>query len=62
MAIAVEPYGPSIHAAIAQGDLRKMKDLVPVTEAAIQQSGNLAASLELLKVEIAKLEYARKKK
>ena len=62
MARGMEPYGPAITQAIAKGDLRQMKALVSVTEDKIRQSGNLSAALTLLKVEIAKLEYARKKK
>ncbi|KKI72118.1 hypothetical protein VU09_30390 [Burkholderia pseudomallei] len=50
----VTPYGVAIHQAIADGDLAQMKSLR--TQALLAQQGNLATALELLEVEIAKLE------
>lgn len=50
-------YGVTIHHCIASGDLAKMKALVTEAEAHLRDHGNVAAALEALKVEIAKLEH-----
>ncbi|AAY59189.1 conserved hypothetical protein [Burkholderia mallei ATCC 23344] len=52
----VTPYGVAIHQAIADGDLAQMKSLRTQAQALLAQQGNLATALELLEVEIAKLE------
>lgn|GEM_PF-2102972 len=66
MAISVVLYGPPILEAIAKGDLRQMKKLVPQAEKQLKAWGDLRSALEILRVEIAKLETkqvsARKKK
>jgi hypothetical protein len=49
-------YAPPIHRCIAKGDLGEMKALVKEAEEYLHQHGNVAAALELLKAEIAKLE------
>jgi hypothetical protein len=54
----IVPYGVAIHQAIAQGDLQRMKTLLSEAESIVQQQGDLRTTLELLKVEIAKLENA----
>lgn len=50
------PYGPPIHQAIATGDLSEMRALVARTEAFLEEIGDLRTALEILKIEIAKLE------
>ncbi|AHI66895.1 DUF1843 domain-containing protein [Burkholderia thailandensis] len=52
----ITPYGVAIHQAIADGDLAQMKSLRTQAQALLGQQGNLATALELLEVEIAKLE------
>jgi hypothetical protein len=54
----IVPYGVAIHQAIASGDLQNMKTLLSEAESIVQQQGDLRTALELLKVEIAKLENA----
>jgi hypothetical protein len=49
-------YGVGIHAAIASGDLAKMKELRTEAEKHLAEHGNIAAALEVLKAEIAKAE------
>ena len=53
------PYGPPIQDAIARGDLAEMKALAGETEEFLRQHGDVRASLELLKAEIAKRETGR---
>jgi hypothetical protein len=60
MTADVRPYGVAIQQAIAKGDLREMKALAASTEKLLATSGNLSASLELLKVEVAKLKSKKK--
>jgi hypothetical protein len=50
------PYGTAIHQAIAGGDLNVMRALVTRAEAYLDQIGDLRTAVEILKVEIAKLE------
>ena len=57
---AVPPYGPPIHEAIAKGDLAQMKQLASSTEAFLQETGDVPAALELLRIEIAKHEMKGK--
>jgi len=56
----VPPYGTAIHSAIAAGDLAQMKALVAETERLLAEQGDLRAALEVLKIEIAKLEASSK--
>jgi hypothetical protein len=49
-------YGPDIQGSIARGDLDEMRDLVGKAEKHLSEVGHVSAALELLKVEIAKLE------
>ena len=53
-------YGTAIQQAIASGDLRKMKAVARQAEKMLKEMGNLPVALELLKLEIAKLECERK--
>jgi hypothetical protein len=48
-----------MYEAAASGDLQKMKEAAAEAEKHLAEHGNVAAALELLKLEIAKLE-ARK--
>jgi Domain of unknown function (DUF1843) len=50
-------YGPPIHDAIAKGDLQKMKQLAAEAEKHLQETGDVGAALEYLKIEIARLEH-----
>ena len=52
----VKPYGPAIQQAVASGDVRSMKALAKASEKYLSEHGDVSAALELLKVEIAKLE------
>lgn len=58
----VPPYGPPIQEAIARGDLARMKQLATETEKFLNETGDVAGALELLKIEIAKHEYRAKGK
>jgi hypothetical protein len=55
----VPPYGPPIQQAIAKGDLAAMKQLAAETEKYLQQTGDVRAALEHLKIEIAKHEHKK---
>jgi len=48
-------YGVTIHHCIAKGDLAEMKKLVLEAEQHLRDHGDVAAALEALKIEIAKL-------
>ena len=50
------PCGVTIRNAIVAGDLAGMKSLVPEVEQFLSDHGNVGASLELLKIEIARFE------
>jgi uncharacterized protein DUF1843 len=52
----VPPYGVAIHNAIAKGDVVQMKQLVKEAEEYLHKAGELSASLEMLKIAIAKAE------
>ncbi len=54
-------YGPPIHDAIAKGDLAEMKKVAAAAEQHLQHTGDVAAALEHLKIEIAKHEHKSKK-
>ena len=49
-------YAVPIHEAAASGDLQRMKAVAQQAEAWLQETGNVSAALEALKLEIAKLE------
>jgi hypothetical protein len=57
---APPPYGPPIQQAIAKGDLAEMKRLAKVAEQFLAQNGDISAALEVLKIEIQKLELQQK--
>lgn len=59
---AVPPYGPPIQEAIAKGDLARMKQLAAETEKFLEESGDVPAALEVLRIEIAKREHKGKGK
>ena len=59
MAVVRPLYGVVMYEAAASGDLQKMKEAAAEAEKHLADHGNVAAALELLKLEIAKLE-ARK--
>jgi hypothetical protein len=50
------PCGAAVRNAIVSGDLAAMKSLVPEVEKFQSDHGNVSASLELLKIEIARFE------
>jgi hypothetical protein len=50
------PCGATVRNAIVSGDLAAMKSLVPEVEKFQSDHGNVSASLELLKIEIARYE------
>jgi Domain of unknown function (DUF1843) len=56
MEMAVPPYGESIQQAVVSGDLGRMKQVAREAEEHIREYGNVAAALEVLRFEIAKLE------
>ncbi|ASL46318.1 hypothetical protein bAD24_III02905 [Burkholderia sp. AD24] len=53
----ITPYGVAIHQAVSEGDLAKMKALLAQAEAILQQQGDLAAAVDVLKTEIAKFDH-----
>jgi hypothetical protein len=53
---AVPPYGTAIHHAIARGELAEMKRVAREAEEFLAAHGDVRAALEILKVEIHKLE------
>jgi hypothetical protein len=55
--MATMPYGPSIHEAVAEGDLERMRSMQKVAEKHLKEVGNVPLALEILKSEIAKLEH-----
>ncbi|MGD0300695.1 MAG: DUF1843 domain-containing protein [Bryobacteraceae bacterium] len=52
-------YAPTIHDAITSGDLSRMKQVAQEAEQYLQQSGDLPAALQALKIEIAKAEHKK---
>jgi hypothetical protein len=55
--IAPRPlYAPTIHHCYAKGDLGEMKAMAAEAERYLHENGDVAAALEILKSEIAKLE------
>jgi hypothetical protein len=49
-------YAASIQEAVVSGDVARMRALVQQAEDHLKEWGNISAALELLKLEIAKLE------
>jgi len=56
--MSVPPYGPAMAEAIARGDLEEMREVQRLAEDHLRETGNVSQALELLRVEIAKLEFA----
>ena len=54
--MAIVLYGVTIHKAAASRDLKQMKAVERQAEEFLAEHGNVAAALEILKQEIAKLE------
>jgi len=52
----IRPYGIAIHQAVASGDLVRMKQTLVTAEQWLAELGDVSSAIELLKVEIAKLE------
>lgn len=50
------PYGTAIHEAAVSGDLQRMRAMAQQAEEWLRETGDVAAALESLKLEIAKLE------
>ena len=59
--VPVVLYGVPIQEAIAKGDLAQMKKLAAGAEQHLQQTGDVSAALEYLKVEIARHEHKNRK-
>lgn len=57
--MSIPPYGPAIREAVAKGDVEEMRRVADDAEQHVKETGNIAAALELLKVEIAKAESGR---
>lgn len=53
-------YAPTIHGAIAEGNLSRMREVAKQAEQQLQNYGDLRSALEILKVEIAKLEHKKR--
>ncbi|MEM8906654.1 MAG: DUF1843 domain-containing protein [Bacteroidota bacterium] len=54
--MAIILYGVAIHKAAASGDLEKMRAMLKQGEEWLAETGNVSAALEVLRLEIAKLE------
>jgi hypothetical protein len=57
MAADLVPYGTGIQQAIASGDLAQMRKMSEAAESYLKEHGDLAALIQLLKIEIAKIEH-----
>ena len=53
-------YAPSIHQAIATGDVSQMKAMLKNAEEYLKQFGDVRSALDVLKAEIAKAEGKNK--
>ena len=53
---SIPPYGVAIQDAIVSGDLGKMKSVQKDVEKWLQEHGDVSQAIEILKLEIAKLE------
>lgn len=56
---AAMPYGPSIQQAVASGEVVRMQQVAASTAEWLAEHGDLSASVEMLRIEIAKLEAQR---
>lgn len=54
--MAVPPYGVAIQEAVASGDLTKMKEAARQAEEYTREWGDVSSALEVLKLEISRLE------
>jgi len=54
--VAIPPYGVAIQEAVASGDLAKMKAAAQQAEQYVREWGDVSSALEVLKLEISKLE------
>lgn len=54
--MAIPPYGVAIQQAVASGDLAKMREAAQQAEAYVKEWGDVSSALEVLKLEISKLE------
>ncbi|NGM48070.1 DUF1843 domain-containing protein [Caulobacter sp. 602-2] len=52
----IKPYGVAVTDAIASGDLSRLKEAEAAAQAHLDQYGDVATLLPLLRLEIAKLE------
>jgi hypothetical protein len=52
-------YAVTIHDVICSGDITRMKQVAQEAEHYLQQSGDLPAALQALKIEIAKAEHKK---
>jgi hypothetical protein len=50
-------YGVAIQRAAAGGDLKTMREVVQQAEQFVREHGDISAALEVLRMEIAKLEH-----
>jgi len=50
-------YAVTIHHAVCSGDLHRMKQAAAEAEKHLHDHGDVSAALEVLKIEIAKLEH-----
>lgn len=54
--MVIPPYGVVIQEAVASGDLARMKEAARQAEAYLRESGDVPTALEVLKLEISRLE------
>jgi len=54
--VAIPPYGVAIQEAVASGDLARMKEAAQQAEQYVREWGDVSSALEVLKLEISKLE------
>ena len=54
--MAIPPYGVAIQEAVASGDLARMKEAAQQAEQYVREWGDVSSALEVLKLEISKLE------
>ena len=54
-------YAQTIHHVVCEGNLQRMKEVASVAEQHLNQWGDLRAALEILKLEIAKMEHKHRR-
>ncbi len=54
--MAIPPYGVAIQEAVASGDLAKMREAAQQAETYVKEWGDVSSALEVLKLEISKME------